>query len=490
MHQSSRRLVAVVVVGMLAFVCLGLLRVSYARAEFSSVDRAAESEVTLLSTASQSLDVITSTIFLPTVFLRYDPPVETVFGVQLYRPITESTQALSLAQAVDVYWARWPISWASLEPTDREPEDYNWANYDTWIRNAVQSDLQLIVTIVSNPSWAAKYSNGPIDNEDIAEFAEFTAALVERYDGDGYEDAPGQPVVRYWEFYNEPDAGDEYAAANYGASYWGDYGPEYAAMLCAVYPAMKAADPNAKIVLGGLAYDNFRDEGPFVRPFLDNVLNAGGGACFDVMNFHYYPPFESNWAAYGNGLSGKANYLRAKLQFHGLSKPMMVTEAGWHSEDYSVFPSTPEIQGRYVVQLFTQAKASGLQAMTWWTWIDPGNGYGPNGLLTEALVAKPACSVYGVAEGKLGLATFKETLNLGLGMQGYRFISPATGKGLYVLWADDSASHAVSLPVAKANVVSMYGGLSSAVQDSSDGVTDGYIKVTFGANPIYVEVQP
>ena len=37
--------------------------------------------------------------------------------------------------------------------------------------------------------------------------------------------------------------------------HWGNDGDKYAAMLKAVYPAIKAANPNAKVVLGGIAYE-------------------------------------------------------------------------------------------------------------------------------------------------------------------------------------------------------------------------------------------
>ncbi len=309
---------------------------------------------------------ITHTVFLPVVFSNYEPPVPTVFGVQMYADLTSPSAGLTHTQAARVYWVRWPMAWSAVEPVDTIPANYNFSYYDASILATHRAGLQLIVTIVGNPRWAATYANGPIDKVDIGEFTEFIGTVVERYDGDGYEDAPGSPVVDYWEFYNEPDAGDE-LRARYGASYWGHYGAEYAQMLCAVYPVIKAANSRAQVALGGLAYDAFEDEGGgFVREFLDDVLTAGGGDCFDLMNFHYYPPF-TGWNVYGPGLSGKANYLYGKLAQYGYSRPMICTEAGWHSNNYAQFPSTPEIQARYVVKLFAQSIASGLKFTIWWT---------------------------------------------------------------------------------------------------------------------------
>jgi hypothetical protein len=393
-----------------------------------------------------------------------------------------------LAQEAHVYWARWPISWASIEPTDTTPDQYRFADADAAILVAHQAGIHLVVNVVDNPNWASTYKNGVIDKVPFSKFAEFMGALAERYDGDGVSDAPGSPVVDYWELYNEPDGGDP-LNAEYGGSYWGPFGAQYAQMLCAVFPAIKSADSRAKVAMGGLAYDSFDDQGGgFTRRFLDDVLTNGGGACFDAMNFHYYPPFAPNWAPYGPGLSGKANYIRSKLQSYGWgSKPMIVTEAGWHSENYWIYPSTPEIQSQYVVKFFTQSLASRLDLTIWWTWRDPGGGAGPNGLITQSLQRKPAFTAFKVGAEKLNWAqaSFQRSLTTAeLGntnLEGYVFTMLATQKPLYVLWSNDGVNRAVTLSGSQVRVVDMYGGVSGIVNGT------GTIRVTVGSNPVYVE---
>lgn len=443
---------------------------------------------------SEASPAVTHTVFLPIVFSNYEPPVPTIFGVQMYGDLTSPSAGLTHTQDARVWWARWPMAWSAVEPVDTIPENYNFSYYDRSILSATQHGLHLIVTILNNPSWAATYANGPIDKVDIGEFVEFVGTVVERYDGDGWMDAPGSPVVDYWEFYNEPDAGDP-LRAEYGASYWGPFGAEYARMLCAVYPVIKTANPRAQIVLGGLAYDWFEDQGgPFVREFLDNVLAAGGGDCFDVMNFHYYPAFEGVWTFYGPGLSGKVNYLRNKLAQYGFSdKPVISTEAGWHSDNYPGFPSTPEIQSRYVVKLFAQSIASGLECTIWWTWIDPGGHYGANGLLTQSLERKPAFFAYRTAAKMLGRASFQRALStteLGhWALEGYLLSAPDS-QILYVLWSNDEVARSVSLPVPTARVVNMYGDVIYLLRDGDDGQIDGHVRLSVGPNPIYVERVP
>lgn len=437
---------------------------------------------------------ITHTLFLPVAFSNYEPPVPTIFGVQMYGDLTSPSAGLTHTQDARVWWVRWPMAWSAIEPVDTIPENYNFSYYDRSIISATQHGLHLIVTILSNPSWAATYANGPIDKVDIGEFVEFVGTAVERYDGDGWMDAPGAPVVDYWEFYNEPDAGDP-LRAEYGASYWGHFGAEYARMLCAIYPVIKNANPRAQVALGGLAYDWFEDQnGPFVREFLDDVLAAGGGNCFDIMNFHYYPAFEPVWAPYGPGLSGKANFLRGKLVQYGFpNKPFISTEAGWHSDAYPGFPSTPEIQSRYVVKLFAQSIASDLKCTIWWTWIDPGGHYGANGLLTQSLERKPAFFAYRTAAKMLGRAYFQRRLSpdeLGhAAMEGYLLNTPDR-RNLYVLWSNDEESYTVSFPIPRAYVIDMYGDVISILNDGDDGRWDGFIRVSVGPNPVYVEQVP
>ena len=255
--------------------------------------------------------------------------------------------------------------------------------------------------------------------------------------------------MNYWEFYNEPDGGDP-LRARYGSGYWGPYGADYAQMLCAVYPAARAASPNAKIVLGGLAYDWFQEDGgPFVRAFLDDVLAAGGGHCIDALAFHYYPPFESVWAPFGPGLSGKANYLRGKLDAYGLrGLPLLVTEAGYHSNADPRWPSTPEIQSGYVIKLFTQAIASSIPAMIWFSWTDLSDYWAANGLLDLNRQPKLAYSAFTVARRKLGTASFQRRLSVseygGSDVEAYLF-DGAFGP-LYVVWANGSGTRKVRLP--------------------------------------------
>jgi hypothetical protein len=444
------------------------------------------------STSPGSVRTSSYTAYLPLV-ARPPTQVPSVFGTMIYDALNSSGAALDLAQGAGLTWVRWPFGWRDIEPSDTTPEHYNWARTDASFAAAKTAGLNVIATMMNNPSWAASNLNGRLDRLGVEPLVQFMAAVVERYDGDGKGDAPGSPVVNYWELYNEPDNGDPMRGRYAGIGYWGPYGKDYARMLCAVYPAVKAASPNAKIVLGGLAYDWFQEDGgPFVRAFLDDVLNAGGGRCLDAVAFHYYVPLEAVWAPYGPGLSGKANYLRGKLNAHGLTNlPLLVTEAGHHSNDDDPrWPSTPEIQSGYVIKLFTQAIASNIPVMIWWSWVDLPNYWAATGLLDSNRQPKLAYDAFKAARRKLGAAFFQYRLSDGetgsSAVEAYLF--QGTSTLFYVVWANGTRARQVRLPGQIARVSGLLDETLAEVLDVDDGKADGLITVTAGIDPIYVDI--
>jgi hypothetical protein len=399
-------------------------------------------------------------------------------------------------------WIRVTFQWKLIEPTLESPHQYNWNSGDTFTQAAQPRNggLNFVVTLSGNPDWASNLLNGPLyDPVGIDGYAAFVAAAVERYDGDGYLDAPGGPIVNYWEIYNEPDNG-----YNDSRGHWGHDGDKYAELLEVLYPVIKAANPNAQLVFGGMAYDWFEEDGgPFVRTFLDDVLAAGGGDYFDILNYHFYPAYWVNWTSpQSPGLLEKANYIEAKMASYGYAnKPHIVTEAGWHSNDHPVYPSNEEQQARYVVELLTQSAATGAEAMVWISLHDPSDGrVWKNGLTTLGTqevtpVPKAAYFAFQTAVEEIGTADFVRLLSDGetgsSTMEVYEFHDSSRGRKVYVAWLDPIHSvlqRSLRLPASTAVVRDIYNNSSSVVHDSADGAVDGFVTVTVGGQPVYIEV--
>lgn len=432
------------------------------------------------------------TTFLPIIFNRYENSISPI-GVQMYGATGDTSQYHSSLLASGTSWVRAETSWANVEPVRTSQPTYNWSSADNAFAAARpdMGGLNIIATIRFPPDWAADGPELPIYLDRYDEFAQFVSALVERFDGDGVSDAPGSPVVVYWEIFNEPDR----------FNYWGHSGEEFANLLKVVYPALKSANLNAQLVFPGIAYDWFEDQnGPFTRSFLTDVLDNGGGAYFDVMNFHSYPIFYTNWTTnQGTGLLEKGQYIQNILADYDLIKPIVVTETGWHSNNVaSAIPGSPEIQANYVIQLMTQGHALDAKIVVWWMYYDAGGVYQyENGLVTNSNppVPKLAYSIFQDVAETLGTAHFVRKLTIAetsiLELEAYEFNDNIKNQRLFVAWLNPvtaTGTQPLKLPVAQAIVRNPISGTQYTILDASDGKIDGYITVQVGARPIYVEV--
>jgi|GEM_PF-490479 len=436
-----------------------------------------------------------SRTFLPIIMNRFDASLsEPIFGIQMYGDTAATSRYAQPMVDSNASWLRVRVCWACAEPTNLPPESFDWSSVDATLAAAAFHNINIIATIRTSPAWAAPYPEGPLYPGQLDELAQFSRALVERYDGDGLADAPGSPVVRHWEYFNEPDAPfDHYAPG------WGDRGAEYAQMLKTVYPAVKKADPAAQVLFGGIAHDWFQEDGgPFVYSFLDDVLAAGGGAYFDVMNFHYYPVFSHVWATGdGVGLIEKTEYIRDRLRNFGLEKPFVITEAGWHSDGTGGLASTPEIQARYVAALFVQSMAADLDSMIWWMLYDPGSNALANGLVTEApdIEIKPSFTAYRTIVDQLRFAHYERALAAqetgNPDVEVHQFRDNVLRRTVYVTWlnpVETGETATLLLPVPAATVRDLYGN-AHFVHSSDDGLLDGKITLQVGGRPLYVEVN-
>jgi hypothetical protein len=480
------RIVFSVAVGLGAGLVLGTMGPAHAPGSLSAP---LQSQWVCDSVSASAVE--THTIYLPLVSRCYIPRV-LPFGVQFYGILTNSNGLDDIADA-GAHWIRMPLSWAAVEPTDTTPEHYNWSGLDQSVINAVAEGIELVLTIGGQPSWAAVYPMGPVT--DTADIKEFVGALVERYDGDGIGDAPGSPRVRYFELYNEPDNADVHHAQTGGWGYWGHNGAGYAALLRELYPVVKAASPGAQWVFGGLALDWFEEDGGvFDSHFLDDVLAAcRGHSCFDVMNFHYYPPFRPKWEPYGVDIIGKANYVRQKLAEYGFEGvPVICTEtswaggAGWGSD---------ELQSRYVIKGYVRAIAADLSIVVWYSSDDRSDST-LSGLLDSALQPKPSYWTYWRMTRMLGEAVYQRPLTLAETgseqIKGYTF-SQACGGRLDVVWTEDGTPYDPGddpwlLLTVHASTLRVTDKSGNEFWTSDDG--DGRITVLVGGSPLYLEYNP
>ena len=179
------------------------------------------------------------------------------------------------ASSVGAGWVRYNgVLWSKIEPTAPARQDNTWhhsydqsgyAQPDAEIRELSRAGITSLVVLRGTPIWAvdrvlaAGIRPGqntdcfPIDPAQIEHFVSFVQQTVRRYSAAPYR-------VHAWEIWNEPDAARQAMPDErmpFGC--WGDredtdlYGGEaYGKMLRQVYDAIKAVDPTATVVLGGL----------------------------------------------------------------------------------------------------------------------------------------------------------------------------------------------------------------------------------------------
>lgn len=365
-------------------------------------------------------------------------------------------QGLDLAVEAGVHWLRFlALEWDRIEPERTEPPTYHWDVVDeTSLRAAAERGLEVIALVQFTPEWAQAVPGsfcGPVRSGALPDMARFLQAAVARYGAPPYG-------IRYWELGNEPDVDPTQVPSRSIFGCWGDRtddyfgGRAYAEMLRAAYPAVKAQDPDAQVLLGGLLLDR-----PFGGPdnnprFLEGVLEGGGGPYFDVLSFHaysYYDPATGEtgnpaWPGEPTVLPAKVAFVRDILDRYGLgARPLMNTESALLCGEPSL--GCLEAQARHVTRSYAEALALGLAAQIHYAWINEQWRY--TGLLLPDLTPKPAYHAYRTATSLLAGARYRgEAVGYPAGMAGYSFQMAGSAAVVDVVWSRDGQPFQFPLP--------------------------------------------
>lgn len=432
------------------------------------------------------------TIYLPLIARNY-PRWPSIFGIETN---SLDTTKITNAQNANVYWVRnFSFSWARIEPVRTTTPTYDWSVVnETGLMNASANGLTVVATVKFTPSWAQKYpgvSCGPVAVNAMDEFAQFMHNLVKRYSVPPYN-------IKYWEIGNEVDIDPDLVTPDSIFGCWGDEsdtyygGGYYADMLRQVYPAIKAADSQATVVIGGLLLDcdpTNPPPGKTCRPsrFLEGILRNAGGAYFDAVSFHafaiYLPgqiyEMSPNWSARGGVLLGKISFLREVLANYGVNKPLMLTESSLVCPEY-VLECNPvsngflEAQADYVAWLYLRGWAHQLMGIMWYTLED--SQWRSSGLYLNS-TPKPAYYALQFATRELDESNLVGAVSQYPSLIGYDFRSP--GKRVWVLWSPTRTDTLINLPAGALSVFDKYGAAVAPVA--------GQITVN---SPVYIELSP
>jgi hypothetical protein len=218
------------------------------------------------------------------------------------RTLEAARRDLELTKRSGAQVLRIAFGWDAMEPNQGQ---YDWSFWDEFVPMAVDEfGVTLIPYVCYTPAWASSdpgpdhWRAPPKRTED---FAAFVRALVRRYG----------KWIKTWELWNEPD----------NPAYWLGTPAQFADLTKAGSAAVRETDPNATVVLGGLAGE---------LDFLETVFRDEQIApSVDVVNFHSYletwhpDPIER--------ISSEIERASDIVESFGENEPLWLAEVGYSS---------------------------------------------------------------------------------------------------------------------------------------------------------------
>lgn len=241
--------------------------------------------------------------------------------------------------------------WAYIQPHDRNR--FDWEHADLVADAALENGITLLARVDGVPNWA-KPENTTwryLDRERYDDYAAFMRAFVAHFKG----------RIKHYIIWNEPNTSAE----------WGQRPPDpeaYAELLKVVYDQVKQADPEAVVMLAGLAPNLEREGSPNAMndlTYLDRVYKAGAAPYFDAVAVHSYgltaPPADPaspqkvNWR--------RSEELYRVMQQNGDGEtPVYITEGGWNDSPRWSFAVKPYQRVEYTVEAYRIAEEE-------WPWV-------------------------------------------------------------------------------------------------------------------------
>ena len=423
---------------------------------------------------------------------RYDG-----FGTQddIFKLAEHTTQA-------GAQWTQEELSWALTEPTNNQFNPI----YDSSLQVAHHAGLNVIGMLITTPAWArdAQCSGNyfcPPSNP--AEFGAWAGWMAERYDGDGIADAPGSPRISAWQIWNEVNFPSQLPLNDESQRRM-----RYGQMLVAAYQAIKAADPSATVLLGGVYIFDGSQGLSFLNPH-DGVLGLVPEArnAFDALAIHPFMPTvapDSPDTLAIVTLEGRLRNTRSWLNSLGRTDAgIWITEIGWCTIAGSECPAVSEAQqAQYLIRALVIAQQRGVAHTSWFQLEDAFDGQIDHPWRGAAIVHNYTGSTYPPKPAYLAYQTLATTLAdavpAGTGPI-HTFAYPANhygplGQGTYdmrytrgttvidVLWLPRNSA-TVSFPVLAGREVSV---LTRNGQTLMLPITNNSVELTISEDPLIV----
>ncbi|MFI9819968.1 cellulase family glycosylhydrolase [Streptomyces sp. NPDC052013] len=286
----------------------------------------------------------------------------------------ELTRAMDDAEELGVRWLRVDLSWRNIQPDN--PGQYLWERFDRVVDAARDRDFEVLPTLSYTPRWAAGPDCGSTSQTcppaDSGQFSGFARLAAERYAPKG---------VHTWEIWNEPNI----------SHFWkpGPDAKRYARLLAETADAIRGTDPDAYLVLGGLAAVETIPSQRYVshKTYLDALGQLGSLEHVDAISYHPYtypllPSMETATGTTYQDIDQSHDSLVAILKKYGKpDMPVWLTETGaptWSTgraadrpEDHKAAHVTPRLQAEIATDTVAAAAAKpSVDVLFWFSYKD------------------------------------------------------------------------------------------------------------------------
>ncbi len=323
------------------------------------------------------------------------------YGMNVWLFGQDKDRVLGFVKGAGFNWVRQQVKWADLETS---PGQYQWQELDNIVNALDRNGVRAIFSIVTAPGWAGIGGSGGLP-ADPANFGRLMSQMAARY----------KDKIPAYEVWNEQNLALETGGKVQVKA--------YVETLKAGYTAIKAADPKAIVLYGGLSPTGINDPGAAVddATFLEQCYQYNNGEMrnyFDVLGAHpggaanspdeFWPsdaptdktrPFTTHPSFYFR----RVENLRSVMEKYGdSSKQMWLTEFGWTTKnaapgyEYGALISE-DVQAKYLVRAYQRAKTTypWMGVMSLWqlnfaTFLSPNDEKAPWGLLRADFSTRPA----------------------------------------------------------------------------------------------------
>jgi hypothetical protein len=309
-------------------------------------------------------------------------------GLVVNSTTASSPQISSSITGTGVSWVRGFLPWSTFEPSAGHLDLSQLNDVERWLAGLPQG-TKVILDVLDTPSWESGSTNPATPPRDPTDYAAFVGAMAKRFAG----------RVAAWEIWNEEDESFFWSTGADPAA--------YTALLKATYPAVKAADPNATVVLGGLTGNDYE--------YLEQLYKQGAKGSFDAVAVHTDTicDVESPYDILRNGRDdpriNRWSFLGYRtvhevMQANGDGSPIWMTELGWSTSSQICNSGawagqkpggvSPQEQATFLLQAYHCLAQDPYVKVGIWYSLQEGEPFGSPrgsyGLLDGSLAAKPA----------------------------------------------------------------------------------------------------